>query len=146
MPNLTTPIPPKLTGDTGRDIRAVKEWGTALVDELSYLFQNLDAGNVSEAAAVKAENIDTNNAKISNAQIGALTADKLTAGTVDTAKVSVRDNSGKMEISGSKLIIRDRGERTRFLAAYDKDTQKFQFMRCTGHPHRLDQQQRRGRL
>lgn len=130
MPNLTTPIPPKLTGDTGRDIRAVKEWGTALVDELSYLFQNLDAGNVSEAAAVKAENIDTNNAKISNAQIGALTADKLTAGTVDTAKVSVRDNSGKMEISGSKLIIRDRGERTRFLAAYDKDTQKFQFMLC----------------
>ena len=53
MPNLTTPIPPKLTGAAGDDIKAIKKWGTALIDELSYIFNNLDAGNVSEAASVK---------------------------------------------------------------------------------------------
>ena len=46
MPNLTTPIPPKLTGAAGDDIKAIKKWGTALIDELSYIFNNLDAGNV----------------------------------------------------------------------------------------------------
>ena len=75
MPNLTAPIPPKLTGETERDLKRLREWGTALVDELSYLFSNLDAGNVSEAASVKAEHIDTANARISNAQIGSLYAD-----------------------------------------------------------------------
>ena len=59
MPNLTTPIPSRLTGDVQTDVQALKKWGTALIDELTYIFNNLDAGNVSEAASVKAENIDT---------------------------------------------------------------------------------------
>ncbi len=129
MSNLTTPIPPALTGNCEDDLKRIKEWGTALVDELSYLFNNLDAGNVSEAAKVKAENIDTSNAKIGNAQIGALTADKLTAGTVDTEKVTVSDGSGKLEVTGSQIVIRDRNH-DRFIAAYDKDRRKFQFLLC----------------
>lgn len=130
MPNFTTPIPPKLTGQTEKDLKSIKEWGTALVDELTYLFNNLDAGNVLEAAMVKAENLSTANAKISNAQIGALTADKLTAGTVDTKKVTVADGDGKLELSGSSLVVRDGSNQTRFIASYNKTTGKFQFQLC----------------
>ncbi len=129
MPNLTTPIPPALTGNQEEDIQRLKRWGTALVDELTYLFGHLDAGNVQEAASVKAENIDTNSAKIGNAQIGALTADKLVTGTVDTEKVTVADENGKLEISGSEIIIRDENY-LRFLAAYEPSTEKFRFVLC----------------
>lgn len=127
MPNFTTPIPPKLTGDTAADVGTLKRWGTALVDELTYLFNNLDSGNVIEAASVKAENIETKNAKISNAQIGALSADKLVAGSVDTNRVTVSDSGGKMSISGSQIVISD-SNRERFVAAYDKDSDKFSFV------------------
>ena len=126
MPNLTTPIPPRLTGRTETDIAALRKWGTALIDELSYLFQNLDAGNVSEAASVKAEHIDTNTAKISNAQIGALTASKLTAGTIDTDRVTVASPDGSLEMSGSEIVISDT-QRNRFRAAYDRASDTFSF-------------------
>ncbi len=126
MPNLTTPIPPKLTGNTEADIKALKHWGTALIDELVYLFNNLDSSNVIEAASVKAENIETNNAKISNAQIGALTADKLQTGSLDTSLVTVGDSNGKLEINGSEIRISDRN-RNRFVAAYDKYDRVFRF-------------------
>lgn len=126
MPNLTTPIPPKLTGNPEADIGSLKRWGTALIDELTYLFNNLDCGNVIEAASVKAENIETRNAKISNAQIGALTADKLVSGSIDTSKVSVEDKDGKLSISGSEIIISDK-KRERFVAAYDGGEDEFRF-------------------
>ena len=126
MPNFTTPIPPKLTGDAERDVGILKNWGTALIDELTYLFNNLDSGNVIEAASVKAENIETANAKITNAQIGALTADKLVAGSVDTELVSVRDKNGRLKISGSQIVISDKNNQ-RFVAAFDPDTNKFRF-------------------
>ncbi len=135
MPNVTTPIPPNLTGRTEEDIKRLKEWGTALIDELTYLFANLDAGNVLEAASVKAENIDTATATISNAQIGALTADKLVTGTMDTGKVTVADADSNLEISGSEIIIRDQ-KYPRFVAAYNKATDAFQFLLCNedGNP------------
>ena len=44
MPNLTTPIPPKLSGQSNEDLIRFKEWGTALIDELTYILNNLDAG------------------------------------------------------------------------------------------------------
>lgn len=119
--------PPKLSGNSGRDIAALKEWGTALADELSYLFSNLDAGNVSEAAAVKAENINTNNARITNAQIGELAADKLTAGSVDTSLVSICDKGGTLTMTGSALSIGD-GLGDRFIAQYNKNSDTFTFV------------------
>ena len=131
MPNLTTPIPPKLTGQGAEDISALKAWGTALIDELSYIFHNLDAGNVREAASVKAEHIDTTSAKIKNAQIGALTADKLVAGTVDTKQVKVADKGGTLEITDSKITISDTAHE-RFKAEYDKETGLFRFLLCNG--------------
>lgn len=127
MPNVTTPIPPNLTGNAEADVQKLKDWGTALIDELTYLFHNLDAGNVIEAASVKAENIDTSGATIGNAQIGALSADKLVAGSVNTEKVAVADTDGRLEISGSKIVMRDKYNR-RFVAAYNKGTNQFQFM------------------
>ncbi len=126
MPNFTTPIPPRLTGDAEKDTQLLKAWGTALVDELTYLFNNLDSGNVIEASSVKAENIQTNTAKITNAQIGALTADKLIAGSVDTNLVNVEDKDGTLSITGSSIIISDQN-RERFVAEYDKDTDAFRF-------------------
>lgn len=127
MPNLTTPIPPKLTGAAGDDIKAIKKWGTALIDELSYIFNNLDAGNVSEAASVKAENIDTSNAKIQNAQIGNLTADKLRTGQLNTNLVTVESDFGNLSMSGSSIIISDNKEE-RFKVEYDPDTGLFSFI------------------
>lgn len=127
MPNLTTPIPPKLTGVSGDDIKAIKKWGTALIDELSYIFNNLDAGNVSEAASVKAENIDTSNAKIQNAQIGNLTADKLRTGQLNTNLVTVESDFGNLSMSGSSIIISDNKEE-RFKVEYDPDTGLFSFV------------------
>ena len=47
MPNLTAPIPSKLTGDNETDIKMLKNWGTALIDVLSFIMNNLDAVNVS---------------------------------------------------------------------------------------------------
>lgn len=126
MPNFTTPIPPRLCGNASEDVKTLKRWGTALIDELTYIFNNLDSGNVIEAASVKAENIETTNAKITNAQIGSLTADKLVCGTVDTDLVNVKDSDSKLVLSGSEIAIRDR-YRERFLAAYDKSTKKFRF-------------------
>lgn len=127
MPNLTTPIPSRLTGDVQTDVQALKKWGTALIDELTYIFNNLDAGNVSEAASVKAENIDTANAKITNAQIGNLTADKLRAGQVDTDLVTVESENGTLSISGSSIIISDRNTE-RFKAEYNPTTDLFNFI------------------
>lgn len=127
MPNLTTPIPPKLTGAAGDDIKEIKKWGTALIDELSYIFNNLDAGNVSEAASVKAENIDTSNAKIQNAQIGNLNADKLRTGQLNTNLVRVESDFGNLSMSGSSIVISDNKEE-RFKVEYDPDTGLFSFV------------------
>ncbi len=129
MPNVTTPIPPTLTENTAEDVKRLKAWGTALIDELTYLFANLDAGNVREARSVKAENIDTAGAKISNAQIGTLSADKLIAGTVDTNKVKVESNDGTLCLSGSELSISDRNN-VRFLAGIDPKSRQFHFLLC----------------
>lgn len=126
MPSFTTPIPPRLTGQSGEDMENLKRWGTALIDELTYLFNNLDKGNVIEAASVKAENIETNNAKISNAQIGSLNADKLIAGKVNTSLVRVEDSDGNLNISGSEFVISDKNNE-RFKASYDSDANIFRF-------------------
>lgn len=129
MPNVTTPIPSALTKNNAEDIKRLKEWGTALIDELTYLFANLDAGNVREAASVKAENINTANARITNAQIGTLSADKLTAGTVDTNRVKVESEDGTLLVSGSAVTLSDHNQ-VRCLAGLDSETGEFRFLLC----------------
>ncbi len=129
MPNVTTALPPKMSGDTETDLVKLREWGVALVDELNYLLSHLDSGNVLEASSVKAENIDTATAKITNAQIDVLTADKLVAGTVDTDKVTVKSEDGTLTLSGSRIAISD-GTRIRFLTALDPEDGTFRFLLC----------------
>ncbi len=127
MPNFTTPVPPKLSGNTASDVTALKNWGTALIDELTYIFNHLDASNVTEALSVKAENIDTTNAKIKNAQIDLLSADKLQTGELNTDKVTVTDKNGNLTVSGSEIVISDRS-RERFVASFDNDQNQFRFI------------------
>lgn len=101
MPNLTTPFPDLKGEDISEDMQKVKEWSISLIDELKYIFCNLDAGNVTEAGSVKAQNIDCTKARIRGAQIQSLTADKISAGTIDAELIGIKDTSGNgaMEIA-----------------------------------------------
>lgn len=110
MPNLTTGFP-KRTGDLEADYENLYKWSVSLIDELKSIFCNLDSGNVSEAASVKAQNIDTTQARIKDAQINSLTADKLTAGTIDTGSINIKneDDIGKIEISGQSIELWEDG-------------------------------------
>lgn len=74
MPNLVTGFPRK-TGDTAQDVKEFYDWAVSLVDELKQLLNNLDSGNVLEAASVKADNVtDLEN----------FIAEHITAGTIVT--------------------------------------------------------------
>lgn len=110
MPNLTTPFL-RLSGDTEQDLKQIEQWSVALVDELKSVLCNLDSGNVGEAASVKAQNIDCTKAKIKDAQVQSMTADKLTAGTINTGEITVSGESdkGSMEMSGEKLEFYEKG-------------------------------------
>ena len=74
MPNLVTGFP-RRTGDTTQDVKEFYDWAVSLVDELKQLLNNLDAGNVLEAASVKADNI---------ADLDNFIAEHITAGTIVT--------------------------------------------------------------
>lgn len=112
---------PLIYGDQKTQLANVQGVVTDLIDQLQHALYNLDAGNVKEAASVKAEHIDTTNAKIMNAQIKSMTADKLTAGTIDADKINVVNlkagnitsgtlDTGKVTIkSGDDSLILDDG-------------------------------------
>lgn len=127
MPNFTVSALPTNYVDAETDIKSIKRWILSAVDELTYIFNNLDSTNVIEAAKVKAENIDTTNARIGNAQIGMLNAEKLKAGTIDTSLVKLSDSGGNLVISGSAISISDKN-RTRFEAKFDRAANRFNFV------------------
>lgn len=127
IPNLTTPSPPPAAAEITETVKGLREWGTALIDELTYLLANLDSGNVKCAASVKAENIDTSTARISNAQIGVLNASKLIAGTIDTNLVTVSSTDGSLQMSGTALEITDKNGKPLFYAGYDAEQNRFDF-------------------
>ncbi len=127
IPNLTTPSPPPIAAEMGETVKALREWGVALIDELTYLLANLDSGNVKCAGSVKAENIDTSTARISNAQIGVLNASKLIAGTIDTNRVTVSSADGNLQLSGTALEITDKNNNPLFYAGYDVEHNRFDF-------------------
>lgn len=136
MPNLTTPIPPKLKPDSRSALNQLKEWGTSLIDELSFILNNLDATNVSEAASVKAENIDVTNGKILNAQIKNLTADKITAGTIDLSQgITVKSSDNSLKITSNMISISENGSLR--VAMGKDDDGKFIFMLTDGNGNGL---------
>lgn len=108
MANLTSALP-RRTGDLERDYNNLYSWATSLVDELKAILCNLDSGNVTEAAAVKAQNIDVSQAKIKDAQIKSLTADKLTAGTIDTGEITIsnKDSSNSVVLDAKSMVFTD---------------------------------------
>lgn len=112
MPNLTTPFLFLGGTDINKDMDEVQNWSINLIEELKYILCNLDAGNVTEAHSVKAQNIDCTQARIHNAQIQSLTADKLTAGTIDAGEITVKgeDENGMMIMSGETLVFYEKDE------------------------------------
>ncbi len=107
MPVLTAgyPLPPHLCHNDEKQIQELfsvtsnlQDWAVALVDELRYVLNNLDAGNVSEAQSVKAEHIDTRTAKIKSAQIHSLKADKIKTGVLHvTEKMTIQNEDGSIQ-------------------------------------------------
>lgn len=75
------------------EVEELKSRFCAVLKELEYLLCSLDEENVMRAGSVYAENIDTAHAKISDAQIGSISADKLTAGTIDAEKITIKNMS-----------------------------------------------------
>lgn len=126
MPNLITPAPPELTENVQENLKRFKDWGAALIDDLTYLFAHLDSANVIEAGSVKAENIDVSNAQIESAQIGSISADKIQSGVLNTNKILIADEGSNLTITGNVFSIRD-GLGTRFAIAYEKAADYFEF-------------------
>lgn len=136
MPNLTTPIPPMLSQETKTALKQLKEWGTALIDELSFILNNLDSSNVTEAAMVKAENIDVTDGKILNAQIKNLTADKITAGTIDLSQgITVKSSDDSLKITANTISISENGELRVLMGKNDNGS--FVFMITDGNGNGL---------
>lgn len=110
MPLLTVGYPIE-KWDTDENVKEVKNVLNETIDQLRYILCNLDAGNVIEAASVKAQNIDVTQAQIQDAQIGSLKADKIYAGTIDSNKVSIRNKSGgkQIDITGSYIHFTENG-------------------------------------
>nr|DAW92325.1 MAG TPA: hypothetical protein [Caudoviricetes sp.] len=143
MANLTTAYPMR-TGDLQKDYEALYDWAVGLLDELKPLVNNLDAGNVAEAGSVRAENINTNHAKIKDGQVQSLTADKLTAGTIDAdeiqvihlnadnitagtltvgQQVDIQNEEGTLKINGSEISMMDQDGNPRIQFGADADGQ-----------------------
>lgn len=117
MPALTAgyPLPPHICPNDEKQIQELfsvtsnlQDWAVALVDELRYVLNNLDAGNVSEAQSVKAEHIDTRTAKIKSAQIHSLKADKIKTGVLHvTEKMTIQNNDGSIQFLPSSIVFTD---------------------------------------
>lgn len=107
MPNLTSALPRK-TMDINKNCDNLYDWAISLVDELKYILCNLDAGNVTEAHSVKAQNIDCSMARVKSAQIQSLKADKIKTGTLDVSdNVTIQGDSdaAKMVMNSQTIIF-----------------------------------------
>lgn len=134
MPNLTTPFLHLGGTDINKDMDDVQNWSISLIDELKYLFCNLDAGNCQEAAKVKAQNIDCTKARISSAQIQSLKASKIKTGTLDVSdRVTIQGESdaARMVMNAQTLIFYDKDEQgeeiPRIYMGFDSDSGKYVF-------------------
>lgn len=126
MPNLTAPLPRK-TGDLQTDFDELYHCYISLVDEMKSILCNLDSGNVTEAGSVKVQNLDASQAKIKDAQIASLTADKLTAGVIDAGQITVQgaNAAGRMELTGDYLVFLDKDNRRRIFIGNENGNMVF---------------------
>ena len=126
--NISQPMGGALGWEDGKRLDELDGIFSELLRQLNFLLGNLGAENVIEAASVRAENIDTTNAKIVNAQIKNLSADKIKAGTLDLSKGITITNGGSnsMTITQDSIEIVVDGV-TRFLLTPDENG-KFGFL------------------
>lgn len=107
------PSGPIMGWDIPTQLRELQNLFCDLVDKAEFAICSLDAGNVSEAGSVRADRIDTRAAKIVDAQIKNITADKLTAGTIDAEEIDVvnldADNIVTGTLDSSVVTIRGAG-------------------------------------
>ena len=107
------PSGPIMGWDIPTQLKELQDLFCDLVDKAEFAICNLDAGNVSEARSVRADRIDTRAAKIVDAQIKNITADKLTAGTIDAEVIDVvnldADNIVTGTLDSSVVTIRGEG-------------------------------------
>ena len=134
--NISQPMGGSLGWEDGKRLDELDGIFSELIRQLNFLLGNLGAENVIEAASVKAENIDTTNAKIVNAQIKNLTASKIKAGTLDLSKGITITNGGSdsMTITQDSIRIEVNGV-TRFLLTPDNNgTFGFGLYNAAGEP------------
>ena len=134
--NISQPMGGSLGWEDGKRLDELDGIFSELLRQLNFLLGNLGAENVIEAASVKAENIDTTNAKIVNAQIKNLTASKIKAGTLDLSKDIIITNGGSnsMTITQDSIRIEVNGV-TRFLLTPDNNgTFGFGLYNAAGEP------------
>lgn len=87
-------------------VNNMQDWCVSLVEQVRFVLNNLDASNVSEAASVKAENIDTRFAKIKSAQIQSLKADKIKTGTLHvTEEMTIQNNDGSIKFLPNSIVM-----------------------------------------
>ena len=135
--NVSQPMGGALNWSEGERLDELDGIFAELIRQINFIVSNLGPDNVIEAASVKAENIDTKNAKIVNAQIKNLTASKIQAGTLDLSKGITITNGGSkwvMTIAENGLSIEEWNEDkkefiTRFLLAPDEEG-KFALLLC----------------
>lgn len=119
--HITTGYPTRY-GDREVQFTDLQSVVTSLIDNVEWALCNLDAGNVIEAASVKAQNIDTTSAKIKSAQIKNLTADKISAGTINLSEsITISGSESKMEITDNSFKIMDGKGKVRFEMSIDED-------------------------
>lgn len=119
---------PNQYGDIATQLKNLQDVVTSLIDNVEWAVCHLDAGNVVEASSVKAQNIDTTQAKIKDAQIKNLTADKIKAGKIDLSKgITIAGSGGQMEIADNFISMSDSDGNLRVEMGTD-DTGQFAFV------------------
>lgn len=136
------PSGPIMGWDVPTQLKEMQDLFCNLLDQIEFAICNLDADNVSEARSVRADRIDTNTAKIVDAQIQNITADKLTAGTIDAEEINVinidadnivtgtldsnvvtirgKNANSYMQIAGNQLVVYEDGT-LRLMQGIDED-------------------------
>lgn len=133
--NVSQPMGGALNWSEGERLDEMDGIFAEMIRQINFIVSNLGADNVIEAASVKAENIDTKNAKIVNAQIKNLTASKIKAGTLDLSKgitIQNGNNTRSMTITEDGILITDQTGQEDILrfALLPDENGKFVFMLC----------------
>lgn len=110
-------------------VNNMQDWCVSLVEQVRFVLNNLDASNVSEAASVKAENIDTRFAKIKSAQIQSLKADKIKTGTLHvTENMTIENDDWSIKFLSDSIVFSDPDGTQRLAMGRVENSETFVFV------------------